>query len=427
MPKNLTQKKNKIDIENEISRCVNQLLLKEPFFSHILSGTVRTISLSVPTAAVGVKDGTIVLFINENFFLNHLKTSSQRIAVLKHETLHLVFKHLFRELFIKDQELMNLAADIVVNQYIGEWDLPESAITLNAFSDLNLEAGQTMEYYYNRLRTLQEENLSPKNGKNIKFPISQKALERLYGSERHSDHSIWVDKKDSVVQSGLQESLENQLMNAAARCSAKSIGNLPADITRIIDVLIKGRQPKIDWKRQLRLFASSHGKTYVHHTMKRVSKRYGTRPGIRIRRRNRLVVVIDTSGSITDESLQIFMCEIEGIRRGGAEVVIIEADCKVQQVSTYRRGLKISVRGGGGTNYDPSFEYINTGKSGSFDACIYFTDGYASEPKVKPRTPLLWVLTADGDDSGLLKWGRRVIMTYNDEILYQYSIINRVR
>ena len=410
MAKKTVKKSNEASIEDEISRCVNQLLLKEPFFSHILSGTVRTITDQIPTAAVGIRDGCILLMINEGFFLNELKSKTQRIAVLKHETLHLIFKHLFRNLIKKDPELMNIAADIVVNQYIGEWELPETAITLDTFPDMELDAEQSMEYYYERLSELKAKmDTGKKNGKS-KYPESQKAFDSLYGNERHGDHSKWVDESDLKSQPGLKEILENQLINAASRTSSKSYGTLPGEIKRAIDTIVESRKPKLDWKRQLRLFASSHGKTYVSQTMKRISKRYGTRPGIRIKRLNRIVVVIDTSGSIDNETLMLFLAEIEGIRRTGAEITVIESDCEVQNVYSYRRGKEISMKGGGGTDFDPAFEYINSRKSGLFDACVYLTDGYAPEPNIKPRTSLLWVLTPDGDDKDHLKWGRRVVI-----------------
>ena len=410
MAKKTVKKSNDANIEEEISRCVNQLLLREPFYSHILSGTVRSITDQIPTAAVGIRDGCILLMINEDFFLNELKSKTQRIAVLKHETLHLVFKHLFRNLIKKDPELMNIAADIVVNQYIGEWELPESAITLDTFPDMELEAEQTMEYYYERLSELKAKmNGGKKRGKS-KYPESQKAFEGLYGNERHSDHSAWVDESALGSQSGLKEILENQLINAASRTPEKAYGTLPGEIKRAIDTILESRKPKVDWKRQLRLFASSHGKTYVSHTMKRISKRYGTRPGIRIKRLNRVVVVIDTSGSIDNNTLMMFMAEIEGIRRTGAEITVIESDCELQNVYSYRRGKEILMKGGGGTNFDPAFEYINSGKSGSFDACIYLTDGYAPEPVIKPRTSVLWVLTPDGNNDEHLKWGRRLVL-----------------
>ena len=113
------------DINEEVSRCIIQMLLSEPFFAHLLSGVVREISDRVPTAAVGLRGSTIKLFVNEDFFLKELTTASSRVAVIKHETLHLVFKHIFRmDIDKHDPLLFNFAADIVVNQFIGKWKLP---------------------------------------------------------------------------------------------------------------------------------------------------------------------------------------------------------------------------------------------------------------------------------------------------------------
>lgn len=401
-------------INTEISRCVNQLLLKEPFYAHILSGTTRMISSKIPTAAVGLHDGKILLMINEEFFLKNLRTSSERVAVLKHEILHLVFKHLFRELKNKDHELMNLAADIVVNQYIGSWNLPDTAVTLSTFPELQLEPGQTLEYYYKSLEKFKNQ-IEDEDNQNSLDPDSQdelsdesaskSAFRGLYGTQRHSDHSAWIDEKEAEFLAGLMGQIDKSVINAADRLDSKSYGSLPLEVSRAIADMREQRTPKLDWKRQLRLYASSKGRSYVTHTMKRVSKRYGTRPGIRIRRKNRIAVVIDTSGSINGYTLELFMAEIEGIFRTGAEIVIIESDAAVHKVYKYRRGIKLSFIGGGGTSFDPAFEYINTGKSGSFDLCVYLTDGCAREPAIKPRCSLMWVLEPNGSNS-VLKWGK---------------------
>jgi len=61
------------DINEEISRCIIKMLLKEPFYAHFLSGVIREVTDKVPTAAVGFKSGKIALYVNENFFLKELQ------------------------------------------------------------------------------------------------------------------------------------------------------------------------------------------------------------------------------------------------------------------------------------------------------------------------------------------------------------------
>ena len=53
------------DINEEISRCIIKMLLKEPFYAHFLSGVIREITDQVPTAAVGFKAVKIALYVNE--------------------------------------------------------------------------------------------------------------------------------------------------------------------------------------------------------------------------------------------------------------------------------------------------------------------------------------------------------------------------
>mgnify|MGYP000051719643 CR=1 FL=1 len=449
----MATKKSSLNIDTELSRCVNQLLLKEPFFAHILAGTVRKITDDVPTAAVGFSNDLILLMVNENFFLKELKSESERTAVLKHEVLHLVFRHLFRDKIKEDPELFNLAADIVVNQYIGSWKLPDNAITLKTFPDLNLKPEQHLEYYYDILFKLNEANQKaaandereednkgnqgnnqnnnsqsdsgskPKEQPmNEKHPQSAKALADIYGQQRHSDHSKWIIKDGADAKtadgkpipnnmiSGLEQTLGKQLLEAAARTPSKSYGSLPAKLITEIDLIRESMKPKVDWKRVLKIFSSSSGRTVIYHTMKRISKRYGTRPGIRIKQYKKIAVIIDTSGSIVETTLAQFFKEIDTIYRNGADVHIIECDAAVGNAYPYNKRAPIKITGGGGTNYDPAFDYINKNKKLQIDACVYLTDGYAPEPTIKPRCKLLYVITPGGNKGDHLKWGNSILM-----------------
>lgn len=373
-------------VEDELSRCIIQLLLKEPFYAHFLGGVVRNITDEVPTAAVGVKNGRMNLFINEQFFLKELKTTSSRVAVVKHEALHVLLKHCFR-LNNKnyDSQLFNIAADIVVNQFIGNWDLPKNAITLNSFPGIGLEANMTVEWYYEKLS---------KNGVNPEKYLQPSAI---------GDHSKWGSQMDSSVET----ELESMVIQAKNRTSSKDFGNVPDFIQRLVTEITDKRNTQIHWKRALQIFSASSRKTRIYHSMKRVSKRYGTRPGIKIIRHQKLVVAIDTSGSIQDEHLNLFFSEIHGIWKQGAEIQIIECDTEVKRVYPYTGKKTKHVQGGGGTNFDPVFQHLVNTRSEQFDGCIYLTDGYAPKPTIKPPCKVFWVITSDGTMDNLT-FGRSV-------------------
>ena len=50
-----------------------------------------------------------------------------------------------------NKKLFNIAADIEINQYIHYTMLPEGGLTLDTFSDLNLDERAGTDYYYKKL------------------------------------------------------------------------------------------------------------------------------------------------------------------------------------------------------------------------------------------------------------------------------------
>jgi len=420
-PASKSTTKSPTNVADEVSRGIVALLLKEPFYGHLLSGVVRRIDDKVPTAAVSLTPHGLHLIVNPEFFMKELK-KDERVAVIKHEALHLLFRHLYRPLIQKgDAKLFNIAADLVVNQHVAPWPLPEMAVTLRAFPDMDLEANQTLEWYYEKLKSL---NNAMQSGNASESPQSVEALQRVMGEPQQGDHSFWFagggegfgesgpegSGGGSVLSEGLRRAmeadLERHLLRARDHSASKGWGNLPAEIRTELDAIAQRRKPQIDWKRTLRLFASSGYRTEVVATNRRMSKRFGTFPGIRIRRKQRLAVVIDTSGSIGEEVLEVFFREIYGIWKNDAEVMVLECDADVQRAYDYKGKTPKAVEGGGGTSFDPALAWVSNPRNGPFDACIYLTDGYASEPEVRPRCPMLWVITANGNVGNHLKFGR---------------------
>ncbi len=388
------------DINEEISRCIIKMLLKEPFYAHFLSGVIREVTDKVPTAAVGFKSGKIALYVNENFFLKELRSMTERVAVIKHETLHIIFKHLFRmKTKSYDNQLFNIAADIVVNQLIAPWKLPDSAVTLETFPELKLPKDKSVEWYY--------ENLKKNASKDSEY---KKTLMEISEQGTHSDHKMWGENENFSMEV-VETEVDRMIIQAKDRTPKKDHGTIPLGIKSLIQSIIEKRNPQIDWKRALKLFSSTSRRTRVYHTMKRFSKRFGTRPGIKIKRFQKLAVAIDTSGSINIDDFNTFFSEIHSMWKFGAEVDVLECDADVQKKYSYRGRTPEFVHGGGGTSFDPVFEHIRSNRFERYDGCIYLTDGYAPEPKIKPPCKVFWCITKDGKVGPHLKFGRVVKMT----------------
>jgi len=399
----------KKNINDEISRCIIQMLIDEPFYAHFLSGMVRKVTDEVSTAAVGFNNSNVTLYVNEHFFLKELTTFSSRVAVIKHETLHLVFKHLVMLDFKKyDAKLFNIAADLVVNQFIGKWKLPSSAVTLASFPELDLSNNESLDWYYKKILSLKRKMDRKKNSKDSFTNTSTQTLENIINNGNHSDHSKWGFSESDINLQHAERELDRIILQTKERISQKQYSMLPSGIRNLINIIIKKRNPKVNWKRALKIFSSTSRRTKVKFTVKRISKRYGTRPGLKIQRSQKIAVAIDTSGSISLDELNMFFNEVHSMWQNGAEIEVIECDEAVQKTYNYKGKFPEFIQGRGGTNFDPVFAYINKNRDVLYDGCIYLSDGYAPAPEIKPSCKVFWVITPRGSIGSHLKFGRAV-------------------
>ena len=390
--------------DDNISRAVTQLLLKEPFFAHLLVNLSREVSDRTQTIGLEKTQGGYNLIVNPEYFDQVLTTREQRVAAIKHEALHFVFSHVFRAEEYENQEIYNLAADLVVNQYLHPWPAPPDAFTLELLNEMGvwLERDEPVGYYYEKLLEIFEQSECEgdgsgegreQDGESDGGSGGAKIQEAVSGSKRRGDHQFWAQRSPDDAE---QNQHDDMLSQAVQR--TEQWGDLPGPLQQLINAMLERREPQVDWRRSLRLFAASSGRTSVAHTMKRISKRYGTRPGTRIKRYSKLAIALDTSGSVDDDTLSTFFSEIHSIWKHGAEVVIIECDARVQQTYPYRGQTPQDVAGRGGTAFDPVFEHLNQNRHQQFDGCIYLTDGWADTPAIRPPCKVLWVICSDGTD-----------------------------
>lgn len=419
MDKTLTRR-----AEIELEQSVVKILRREPFYGHLLSSVVRRIDGTIATAAVTISPLGVSLAINPCFFLEKL-SDEERCAVIKHEILHLVLKHLFRhEGPGINRMLLNLASDLVVNQLVYPWPLPKGAITLDCFPELKLQPNKSVEHYY---KALEKANSDPETtallGKLESGSPSDHGRWAACGGEgfaERQDQSTAAESRTSGKMSApqlteqlariLEESFNRQLQQARSRLSTRQWGDLPGSIRALLEKKSSIDGGTIDWKRALRLFASAGYRTRIAATTRRRSRRFGTYPGVRIRRERRLAVVVDTSGSISPQELNLFFAEIALIHRTGAEILVIESDAAVAATYLYRGVVPATIHGGGGTDFTPAFRWLRDGSGQRFDGCIYLTDGYADPPTVKPPCRLLWVVTPSGRCGEHLRWGKQIRM-----------------
>ena len=126
------------NVLEDVSRIGKQLMLSEPFYGIFLSTLNKVVRKDVPTAGVCKNNINYQLAVNEEFW-NSLDTNKKKIGLLKHELLHICFKHLEDKEHFSDQTLHNIAADLEINQYLTPEQYPsDDILLLSTFPELNL-------------------------------------------------------------------------------------------------------------------------------------------------------------------------------------------------------------------------------------------------------------------------------------------------
>ncbi|MBQ1970807.1 MAG: hypothetical protein II223_00020 [Treponema sp.] len=191
----------------------------------------------------------------------------------------------------------------------------------------------------------------------------------------------------------------------------KSWGTTPHDIIQQIEIEYKKNYP--DCKRILKYLNAKIKQTNRVLTRTKPSRRFGFSQmgSIYKPRPSKLLVFIDSSGSIAPKLLKKFLLTIKSIfSRTIKEIDMFFFDTELKSKEPIKTKVnnmhKIDVIGRGGTNFECIFEYIKKNQN-KYDGILIFTDGYAPEVnlKYKLRTKLCWIIY---DNEGVQPWMKKI-------------------
>ena len=179
-----------------------------------------------------------------------------------------------------------------------------------------------------------------------------KGIEKL--KEGKKEGEILNEGEESEAKS--EEEMEKIIVKRFAESvmAQKQIGKAPGWAERLLEELLR---PQFDWRRLLRKALTKGLGNKVRRTWTRPSRRCDEFPGKQQMQLNKVVVLMDTSGSISQQELQKFAGEIYGIAKNSASVIVIAWDAKVQDVIEIKHPRdvqRIKVHGGGGTVIYPA-------------------------------------------------------------------------
>lgn len=345
------------------------LILNEPFYGQLSSKLEPIIDPNTPTLWTnGINVGFNPKFI-ESIPFDQLK------AEICHEVEHVARGHCWRR-EARNPKKWNIAADHEINP-----NLKANGFMLGKDWLLDMQyAGMPAEQIYSMLPDQPQGNQGQGQGPDP----SQPDLSEVRDAPPGEAQTLKTDWQVSVIQ---------------AANIAKAYGKLPAGMAELVEKL---RKAKVDWKSALRKFVQQTSK--ADYTWTQPNRRYVSQglylPSLKSDSLGPIIFYIDTSGSrYSQPARDRAVSEVtEMIYETRPEfTLVICGDSKVQG-KPQRFGpdddIKIELKGGGGTNFEPIFDYVAS--EGIEPACfIGITDLDGSFPSVAPAYPVLWLAIGD--------------------------------
>ena len=380
-------------IYKEVSFTRALLVSKFPFFGYVALSSDIVVTESIPTAGVnGIK-----LAINPEFFSGLDK--STRMFIVAHEVLHLALRHVSRRKW-RDAARWNIAADFIVNEMLIGHNFPLPSGNIEAVTRATIKKAFGID-----LPSI--DDVSAEGIYELLPEIESTCT--IYMPDLSDDFGDGEDDGDSNEGNGQSvEEVENrwkQVLRSAIANADKRIGNIPAWLKRDIDIL----PPVLDWRTLLSNFVASARDE--RRSFRRPSRRHLWRGSIMSDKslsKMTLVVAVDVSGSISTDEFSAFMAEVGSISRSSdTKVIVVACDTRIthEEVLEYGETPSLNIHGGGGTAFEPIFDYV-IDKPFNPDGVIILTDGYGSYPNIQIY-PTLWVLTKNHREP---PWGWKAYM-----------------
>ncbi len=379
----------------DLVQCSKQLIYKDSFYGHVALGLQKEFSDKIPTACAALEGINTNLYFNEAFF--NKQNDKQKVGLMQHELGHVCLFHLQHMREYDDAELFNIAADMVINQYIEADYLPDNAFVPSVFPELNLAPFKDTKYYYEAMR----KDLKSQGGEGKSGKLGKIHDHMTGGGMTIASHPLWGKDKDGneIPQSIMdlaKSQIEHQLKEVYEEALQRNAGALPGYMREFILNLYIKSPPVVDWKAVVRNFNSFCHKVKTKKTYKKFNDRFPDNPAIKIQRQKKMMVAIDTSGSIGTRELDLFFDQIYHINRTGTMVEVIECDAAIGQRYFFKDKSKLpKISGGGGTDFNPVLELFR--KERDYNGLIFFTDGYPCGPQtVTINKPIIWVIIPNG-------------------------------
>ena len=350
-------------IDNKISQAKSKLLVEYPFFGTLAS----KLELSQNDDIQAFKSNGKILEYNDDFF--SAISLAEMEFVLANAAMHASLAHESRK-NSRSGWLWQLATDYAINDMLVENGLhrPDLAHYSKRFNGLYAE-----EIY----AELKEEFLRD---------------ELEYEADDVEDVENNNEQKDKEIESQIVEDELFEEFTKAILEKAEKNSELPTSLERFFRLKIN---TKIDWRDELRAALDRFNKDdYTQMPPNKKFLHLGIYLASSTSEKFKLVVAIDSSGSVDEELLGEFLSELNFLMNTIAsyEIDLLVCDDKIRSHTTFYAGdcLDAKVLGGGGTDFRPVFEFVKENLQDS-KLLLYFSDLDGIFPQDAPSYSVKWI------------------------------------
>jgi predicted metal-dependent peptidase len=403
------------EIETKLAAARTKLILDKPF----LGALVMRLPMQVanpdwcPTTATDAR----AFYYNPDY-IDQL-TLDETQFMLAHEALHCALSHFARRQH-RTKLHWDMACDYAINPLLTEDGLkpPPGALMMPQFIGMTAEEIYPCLDENNDEEPLDNHVYDQDNTKGSGHGTTEKKVAKSNQENNKDQEGDEHDNPQSGSGSAASQppplspdeaetlNIQWQQRMAGAAQQAMQVGKLDGAMARMVDHLL---QPQLPWRLLLARYMTALARDDFSYM--RPSRREGEfiLPSLRSNQLE-LVVALDTSGSIQDQEMAEFLAEINALKgQMRARVTLLACDSVIAEEAPWiyesweEFKLPAKITGGGGTSFEPVFEWVDRERLNP-DLLVYFTDAEGAFPAHAPSYSVIWLVKGKEKTP----WGQRI-------------------
>ena len=367
--------------EKRLSAIIKNWFITEPLLFSVVTThhLVLNDRLTVP-----MRTGRLCIEFSD--LLTSELSDAQLTDFLKTEAYRILLKHPYaRQPYKANPTALQLASDVIISKYFTPPSGIETAgmVYLKSIGLMRYNEDLTFEQWYKKLLKIIRERSAGGGEASGAVALSDYDLSAVTESAE-----LWQEDENA------QNQIDDKIKKAEIENGwGETGGNLVRTLQDEADF-------SFDYRRALTKFRANIVSVNRRLTRMKPSRRYGfAAMGSRYERKADILIAVDVSGSITDESFArfyhaiknfFFLKIIENI-----DLVFFDVNLKNTTPVKFTKNLKLAeITGRGGTNCQPPIDYFLEHRN-HYSGMIIFTDGEGDVPEMTGaigNSTILWIL-----------------------------------